>query len=84
MVRTTNLSGKNFVVSEGPKYRFITMRSARATCASILINEFGIPVTIVQKQVLAHSKIETTMKYENNSTEHLIAAMNKVDITKVS
>lgn len=76
-ITLTNIAGNKYVVKTGPKYQYVAIRHARATCASILLNELNIPISIVQKQVLLHSDIQTTMKYENNTPEHLINAMNQ-------
>jgi len=55
-------AGSGDILIKGPKYNFLSSHVGRATCLSILLNDFGLPVSHVQ-QLARHADIKTTQKY---------------------
>lgn len=46
----------------GPKSDFVTFHTARRTCVSLLLNNYGVPISTVM-QITKHSSLNTLQKY---------------------
>jgi integrase len=75
-VKITRFRGLNEVVTERPKYKFMSSHMGRRTLVTILLSK-GVPITLVQK-ITQHSDIRTLMKYESANTDQLIDALDKL------
>jgi integrase len=73
-VRIIRFRGKEEVIIEKPKYKFMSSHMGRRSAVTILLSK-GIPIPLIQK-LTQHSDIRTLMKYNSTSMDSLINALN--------
>lgn len=75
-VKLRRYSGVREIITEEPKYYFMSSHLARRTAVSILLNVFGVPPSLVM-EITGHTDIKTLQKYINTDREARKAAMSR-------
>lgn len=70
LVTIRRFSGARETTITRPLCEWISSHMARRTCISILANDEGVPLTVIQK-LTGHSSIKTLMKYVNTDVSDL-------------
>ncbi len=73
--RTTRMSGKNQIIRQGPKWKFISFHSGRRTFISILLSR-GVPATVVM-ELTGISNLKTLQKYIKTDQSAIIRELDK-------
>jgi integrase len=80
-VRLTRYVGIKQIILEGPKYEFLHSHVARATCVSILLNNFNInPIHVME--ITNHSDLKTLQKYikkDRNARKEAISKTKSIN-----
>lgn len=76
-VTIRRFSGSKEMLTTKPVCDWISSHMARRTCISILANDEGVPLTVIQK-LTGHSSIKTLMKYVNTDVSDLERYFTKI------